>query len=99
MYRHARGYDVQMIKNLSWEFAGGMLLIYLIWIAILAFPILAVVIYEWWKKTMDKKCCGNCKYHKYENISQGYVCVNDTSEFVADWTEYNDYCDEWEERE
>ena len=43
-----------------------------------------------------KQCCGTCRYHEYEDFSQGYVCVNDESEYCADWTEYNDTCDEWE---
>ena len=90
---------MQMIKNLSWEFAGGMLLILLIYVVIIGLLILAVIIFEGWKKTMDKKCCGTCKYHEYENIDEGYVCVNDESEYVADWTEYNHCCDEWEEKE
>lgn len=49
---------------------------------------------------MDKndKCCGTCKYHQHEDIDDGWVCVNDESEYVADWTEYDDYCEEWEER-
>lgn len=46
-----------------------------------------------------ERCCGNCKYHYHESIDDGWVCVNDESEFVADWTEYNDTCDEWEERD
>ncbi len=44
----------------------------------------------------EKKCCGTCKYHEFENINDGYVCVNDKSENFADWTEYNDSCEEWE---
>lgn len=47
---------------------------------------------------LDKKCCGTCKYHHHENIDDGWVCVNSDSEYVADWTEYNNWCDEWEER-
>ena len=44
------------------------------------------------------RCCGTCKYHKHENIDDGWVCVNDESEYVTDWNEYDDCCDEWEER-
>ena len=36
------------------------------------------------------ECCGNCKYHQYEDISQGLVCCNQDSEYVADWTDYTD---------
>lgn len=47
---------------------------------------------------MDK-ICGTCKYHEYEEVSQGWVCVNDQSEYLADWTEYEDGCVCWEERD
>lgn len=48
---------------------------------------------------IDEKCCGTCKYHHHEDIGNGWKCVNDRSEYFADWTEYSDSCDEWEERE
>ena len=44
-----------------------------------------------------KQCCGTCKYHQFENVNDGYVCVNSDSEYCADWTEYSDCCEEWEE--
>ena len=46
-----------------------------------------------------KQCCGTCKYHQFENVNDGYVCVNSDSEYCADWTEYSDCCEEWEERD
>ena len=52
---------------------------------------------HWEVKTMDE-CCGNCKYHQYEDISQGWVCCNKYSEYIADWTDYTDCCEEWESR-
>jgi len=45
-----------------------------------------------------KKCCGTCKYHCFEDIGNGYICVNDKSEYVADYREYEDYCNEYEGR-
>lgn len=42
--------------------------------------------------------CGNCKWHRYENDSQGWVCCNTDSEYVADWTDYKHTCDQWEGR-
>ena len=39
-----------------------------------------------------------CKWHKFENISDGFVCVNSDSDYCADWTEYGDSCEEWEKR-
>lgn len=47
---------------------------------------------------IDEKCCGTCKYHYHKNIGDGWECVNDRSEYFADWTEYSDSCDEWEGR-
>lgn len=48
---------------------------------------------------IDEKYCGTCKYHYHKNIGDGWECVNDRSEYFADWTEYSDSCDEWEGRE
>ena len=47
----------------------------------------------------NDKCCGTCKYNRYDDIGDGCVCVNDRSEYYADWIEYDDSCDEWEGRE
>lgn len=46
-----------------------------------------------------KKCCGTCRWHKHEAVDDGWVCVNDQSEYCADWTEYGDSCADWEGRE
>jgi hypothetical protein len=35
----------------------------------------------------------------YEDISQDWVCCNQDSEYVADWTDYTDSCEEWESRD
>ena len=45
---------------------------------------------------MDKQICGNCKWNERENIGGDYVCVNDESDYCADWTEYDHTCDYWE---
>lgn len=45
-----------------------------------------------------KKCCGTCKWHEYEDIDNGWVCVNVDSEYCSDWTEYGHCCSDWEER-
>ena len=42
--------------------------------------------------------CSSCKYHYFEEIDRGYVCVNDKSEHIADWTEDDDTCEYWEKR-
>lgn len=39
-------------------------------------------------------CCGTCRYSHYDKM-QGYVCVNDESEYVADFVEYEHWCEDW----
>lgn len=45
-----------------------------------------------------EQCCGTCRHHVHENIDDGWVCTNPRSDYVTDWTEYDDWCEEWEER-
>lgn len=45
------------------------------------------------------KCCKNCEYWMYEDIDKGHVCVNRASASCADWTESDDCCMEYEEKE
>ena len=45
-----------------------------------------------------KQCCGTCEYGLYSE-ADGYICVNDKSEYVADYTEYRHTCDEWAKKE
>ena len=45
-----------------------------------------------------KKVCGECRWHTKEDISDGWVCTNDDSDYVSDWTDYNDTCEFWEKR-
>lgn len=47
------------------------------------------------------KCCGNCKYHvRGEMPGAGdFVCNNGESEAYALETFYDDYCEEFEEKE
>lgn len=47
-------------------------------------------------KMNDIEICGTCIYHQYEDVTDGWVCVNDQSEYCADWTDYNDSCECWE---
>jgi hypothetical protein len=42
--------------------------------------------------------CGTCKYHVWEPIDMGLVCVRSGSEHCSDWTENTDTCDKWEEK-
>ena len=39
-------------------------------------------------------CCGTCKYCHYDKM-QGYVCVNDESEYVADFVSFEHWCEDW----
>lgn len=42
-------------------------------------------------------CCGTCKYGHYDKM-QGYVCVNDESEYVADFVSFEHWCEDWESK-
>lgn len=61
------------------------------------------VVNAWNKRVNDKssgkQICGTCRWHKHEDISDGWVCVNDQSDHRADWTGHDDTCDEWEGQE
>ena len=41
-------------------------------------------------RTMNKRICGTCRWHQHEDISDGWVCVNDQSDHRADWTGHDD---------
>lgn len=41
--------------------------------------------------------CGNCKHHRADKDLIWY-CTNPDSEFYMDYTEYDDTCEEMEER-
>ena len=40
-----------------------------------------------------------CRYHYYDKEEESWVCDNPDSELFTDYTEYQDTCEEWEERE
>lgn len=46
----------------------------------------------------DEKCCGICRWHSHEYITDGWVCVNDQSDNCTDFTDYDHCCEEWEAR-
>ena len=49
----------------------------------------------------DISCCGNCRWWEKDDISDDqndHICVNEESENLADWTEWNDSCEEWERK-
>ena len=41
------------------------------------------------------ECCGTCKYHKKED---DWVCDNPDSDCYTDYTEYSDFCENFEKR-
>ena len=43
-----------------------------------------------------KAVCGDCRWHRHEDIDDGYICTNPDSDYVADWTEKDDWCSHWE---
>ena len=46
----------------------------------------------------NNKCCGTCEWSMYDKVN-GYVCTNGESDYVADFVEYEHFCDEYEEKE
>lgn len=47
----------------------------------------------------EHRCCGTCRWHEHEEIDDGWVCVNDDSLYVTEWTEYSFCCSCWESRQ
>lgn len=46
-----------------------------------------------------KECCGNCKWHQYDDCFDDWVCENLESDYCSDYTSHNDCCDKFEEKE
>lgn len=46
----------------------------------------------------ERACCGLCRWHRHEDIDDGWICTNDASDYCTEWTEYTDFCGEFEER-
>lgn len=42
--------------------------------------------------------CGECKYHVRDDFGRGWVCTNENSDYVAEFTDYDDLCEQWEKR-
>lgn len=38
-------------------------------------------------------CCGTCYYNEYDQIKKDYQCGCYSSEYFADWTDYDTVCD------
>ena len=48
----------------------------------------------WEEDQLDRKC-ENCLYYEHEDIDDGYVCVNDDSDYCTDWVEPDFSCIDW----
>ncbi len=44
------------------------------------------------------ECCGNCKYHR-PMAQDTFMCDNEDGEGYGLETQYDDYCEEFEEKE
>ena len=57
-------------------------------------PTVLLAALEWERRTSMTKCCATCRwYAEFEG-----VCCNGDSEYRADFTEPEDCCEEWEEK-
>ena len=50
------------------------------------------------RKRRANRKCRTCRYHEFEPIDRGYICVNGDAEECADWTEDDHSCEHWERR-
>lgn len=46
---------------------------------------------------VSDECCGTCKWHRTDDFGD-WICNNPGSECYGCVTEYNDICDNWEDR-
>lgn len=47
----------------------------------------------------DRECCGTCQYPRYDRNYESWVCGNEVSDNYGLDTNYNDCCEDYEERE
>ena len=47
---------------------------------------------------IEIRICATCKWHHIDEIGDWY-CVNAYSNYCTEWTDYDDTCPEWEEKE
>lgn len=46
-----------------------------------------------------KECCGTCEYNCYDYSPNQFYCGNENSEMAGALTDYDDTCDEWQEKD
>lgn len=49
----------------------------------------------------EGKCCGTCRFHRYDKYFDDWACENLNSDYFADFTEYDEgfFCEFYEERD
>lgn len=47
---------------------------------------------------MDYECCGTCRFHRMSEQNAEWECANEASEYYSDYTPYDFWCIECEER-
>ena len=47
---------------------------------------------------MKQRSCGTCEFNQFDMIVQDYTCNNAESENYGFETEYDDNCDQWEDK-
>ena len=45
----------------------------------------------------NQAICGNCRWHVC--VNDEWVCGNPDSDYVTDYTDYKDWCSDWEGRD
>lgn len=51
------------------------------------------------EQILDIACGGSKIAVDKTTLEPTWVCCNQDSEYVADWTDYTDCCEEWESRD
>ena len=46
----------------------------------------------------NEECCGKCKHHYRANEQGDWICENPDSDNEGVWTDYEDWCPDFEER-
>jgi hypothetical protein len=53
---------------------------------------------EYHDREAEKGCCGNCRWHTKEALTEDWICDNENSDYCMDYTGYEDGCSEFERR-
>ena len=47
----------------------------------------------------EVKCCGNCRYHLFDEDQDDWECRNIAADAYLSWTGYGDCCEDFEQRD